>query len=67
MQNQVETFFCTDCWVAPDYIDRISFYKKMVNIFFKKVNLDNEKKIEAMEHSEIASIFSEIKGEYHGQ
>ncbi len=39
----------------------------MVNIFFKKVNLDNEKKIEAMEHSEIASIFSEIKGEYHGQ
>ncbi len=63
----ISFYFNVICWVAPDYIDRISFYKKMVNIFFKKVNLDNEKKIEAMEHSEIASIFSKIKGEYHGQ
>ena len=36
-------------------------------MFFKKVKLDGKKKIEAMEHSEIASIFSEIKGEYHEQ
>ena len=59
--------FICKYFIGYDYVDRISYFKKIVKRIFDMGISDNFENLAGMKRSEIAAKFSEIfKGVYNG-